>query len=56
MTLSLIQFVEKHNSKDQTTSFIKMKEVLRSLRISTNIYMRDIKFTTKEGNVKPSSN
>ena len=48
--LSFNEFVEKYRLKNETTSNVKIKEILDILKLnSTGIYMRDDKFTTNSG-------
>ena len=54
--LSSKEFVEKHGSKDEATSDVKITEILKLMNTSCGIYMRDDKFTTSSGivNLHPS--
>ena len=47
--LSFQEFVDKYNLKNEATSNIKIKEVLKQFKIPTDVYMRDDQFTTKSG-------
>ena len=48
--LSFKEFVEKYGLKNETTSNVKIEEILDMLNLnSTGIYMRDDKFTTPSG-------
>ena len=44
--LSFKEFVDKYNLKNEATSNIKIKEVLKQFKIPTDVYMRDDQFTT----------
>ena len=60
--LSFKEFLEKYGLKNEATSNVKIKEILKRLRASgelnipCGIYMRDDKFTTDSGivNLHPS--
>ena len=48
--LSFKEFVEKYGLKNEATSNIKIKEILKLMNITEcGIYMRDDKFTTPSG-------
>ena len=47
--LSFKEFVEKYGLKDEATSNVKIKEILKLMNTSCGIYMRDDKFTTSSG-------
>ena len=48
--MSFEEFVEKYGLKNETTSNVKIKEILDMVNLnSTGIYMRDDKFTTPSG-------
>ena len=48
--LSFKEFVEKYGLKNEATSNIKIKEILKLMNITKcGIYMRDDKFTTDSG-------
>ena len=52
--LSFKEFADKHGLKDEATSNVKKKT--KSLMTSSNVYMRDDKFTINSGivNIKPT--
>ena len=48
--LSFKEFVEKYGLKNEATSNVKIKEILKLINITEcGIYMRDDKFTTPSG-------
>ena len=47
--LSFKDIVDKYKLKNQATSNIKIKEVLKQFKIPANVYMRDDQFTTNSG-------
>ena len=47
--LSFKDFVEKYGLKNEATSNVKIKEILKLMNTSCGIYMRDDKFTTTSG-------
>ena len=47
--LSFKEFVEKYALKNEATSNVKIKEILKEIKIPCGIYMRDDKFTSDSG-------
>ena len=47
--LSFKEFVNKYGLKNEATSNVKIKEILKLMNTSCEIYMRDDKFTTTSG-------
>ena len=47
--LSFKKFVGKYGLKNEATSNVKIKEILKLMNTSCGIYMRDDKFTTTSG-------
>ena len=46
---SFKEFVNKYGLKNEATSNVEMKEILKLINTSCGIYMRDDKFTTTRG-------
>ena len=47
--LSFKEFVNKHGLKNEATSNVEIKEILKLMNTSCGIYMRDDKFITTSG-------
>ena len=47
--LSFKEFVNKYGLKNEATSNVEIKEILKLMNTSCGIYMRDDKFTTTSG-------
>ena len=47
--LSFKEFVNKYGSKNEATSNVEIKEILKLMNTSCGIYMRDDKITTTRG-------
>ena len=47
--LSLTEFVNKYGFKNEATSNVEIKEILKLMNTSCGIYMRDDKFITTKG-------